>query len=343
MKTYTLSNRFAIAILAGSLAIANAFAQSDYEDSVEAPDQETVDQAAPSEEEDSASYSYSDEGASTTSTTEEEPWPTSTEEPAADTTAAKATTDTDSDEEEEEEDAPEVATTNIDEEDDDTPHYIEENAADYRARKEGFSKGMQFGVRAQVGINNNFGTKASDWNIGPELGAGIMAKLPLGRSFAISTELNFSYRHYSYEGKFEYNQIDTDSDEKTYSKNEATIDEMLFEIPVIAQLVFDEDGFFIGFGANLGLKMSGDSENEQTINFAGTRMKETRSNTIPTVGVEIGGIFDVGCAINRWLVLDLRVIQNFTNLLDLDLIAESALMRSKIYTMHVGFGATFLL
>ena len=343
MKTYSLSNRFAIAILAGSLAVANAFAQSDFEDSAEAPDQVSAEQSAPSEDEDNASYSYSDNGASTT---EEEPWPASTEEPAAEAastnTAVSTTTESDEDEEEEE-DSQEVATTNIDEEDDDSPHYIEENAADYRARKEGFSKGMQFGVRAQVGINKNLGSKASDWNIGPELGAGIMAKLPLGRSFAVATELNFSYRHYSYEGMSEYKQIDTDSEEKTYSKNEATINEMLFEIPVIAQFVFDEDGFFIGLGANLGLKMSGDSENEQTINFAGTRMKETRSNTIPTVGVEIGGLLDVGCAINRWLVLDLRVIQNFTNLLDLDLIAESALMRSKLYTMHVGFGATFLL
>ena len=347
MKTFSLSNRFAIAILAGSLAVANAFAQGDFEGSGEIPDPNctgdgcgyvSADQAAPSEDEDSTSYSYSDNG----STTEEEPWPTSTEEAPADTTAA-ATTTTDSDDEEEEDEAPEVATTNIDEEDDESSHYIEENAADYRARKEGFSKGMQFGVRAQVGINKNLGSKASDWNIGPELGAGIMAKLPLGRSFAVSTELNFSFRHYGYEGKSEYKQIDTDSDEKTYSKNDATINEMLFEIPVIAQFVFDEDGFFIGVGANLGLKMSGDSEFNQTVDFEGTKTKDKRSNTVPTVGVEMGGLFDVGYVVNRRLVLDLRVIQNFTNLLDLDLIAESALMHSKLYTMHVNLGATFLL
>lgn len=89
--------------------------------------------------------------------------------------------------------------------------------------------------------------------------------------------------------------------------------------------------------------MSGDSEFNQTIDFEGTKTKDKRSNTVPTVGVEIGALLDVGCAINRWLVLDLRVIQNFTNLLDLDLIAESALMHSKLYTMHVGFGATLLL
>lgn len=343
MKTYTLSNRFAIAILAGSLAIANAFAQSDYEDSAEAPDQVSVDQAAPSEDEDNASYSYSDDGAST-STTEEEPWPTSTEEPAADTTAAKATADTDSNEEEEE-DAPEVATTNIDEEDEDTPHYIEENAADYRARKEGFSKGVQFGVRAQAGVNKNLGSKASDWGIGPEFGAGIMAKLPLGQLFAISTELNFSYRLYNYEGKTEYNQKDSESKEKVNSKNVASINEALFEIPVIAQFIFDEDGFFIGLGANLGLKMSGDSEYEQTIDFGvgGEKPTDKRSNTVPTVGVEVGGLFDIGYVVNRWLVVDLRVVQNFTNLLDLDLIAESALMNSKLYTMHISLGATFLL
>ena len=336
MKTFSLSNRFAIAIFAGSLAIANAFAQGDFEGSGEVPDPNCVgdgcgyvsadqaDQAVQSESEDNSNYSYSDNG----SASEEEPWPTSTEESTTDTTAAA---NTGSDDDEEEDEAPAVATTNIDEEDEDTQHYIEENASDYRARKEGFSKGMQFGVRAQVGINNNLGSKASDWNIGPELGAGIMAKLPLGRSFAVSTELNFSYRHYSYDGKSDY------------GKNEASIDEMLFEIPVIAQFIFDEDGFFIGLGPNLGLKMSGDSEFNQTIDFEGTKTKDKRSNTVPTVGVEIGALLDVGCAINRWLVLDLRVIQNFTNLLDLDLIAESALMHSKLYTMHVGFGATLLL
>ena len=313
MKTFSLSNRLAIVFLAGTFAISSAFAQGDFEGSGEVPDPNCVgdgcgfvsaDQAAQSEE--NSSYSYSDNGVST-----EEAWPDSTEQAAADSTEAPDTT--------------EVASTNIDEEDDEAPHYINENAAEYRARKEGFSKGVQFGIRA------GFGKGASDWNLGPEFGGGLMARLPLGRSFAVATELDFTYRLYSYEGKSDY------------GKNEASINEMLFEIPFMGQFVFDEDGFFIGLGVNLGLKMSGDSEFKQTIDFEGKTDKDKRSNTIPTVGVEVGGLFDLGYTVNRWLVVDLRVIQNFTNLLDLDLIAESTLMHSKLYTMHVTLGATFLL
>jgi hypothetical protein len=153
----------------------------------------------------------------------------------------------------------------------------------------------------------------------------------LGRSFAVATELDFTYRLYSYEGKSDY------------GKNEASINESLFEIPVMGQFIFDEDGFFIGLGVNLGLKMSGDSEFKQTIEFEGQTTKDKRPNTVPTVGVEVGGLFDIGFVVNRWLVVDLRAVQNLTNLLDLDLIAESALMHSKLYTMHLTLGATFLL
>lgn len=319
MKTFSLSNRLAIVFLAGAFTISTAFAQGDFEGSGEVPDPNCVgdgcgfvsaDQAAQGE--DNSSYSYSDNGVST-----EEAWPDSTEQAAADSTEAPDTT--------------EVASTNIDEEDDEAPHYINENAAEYRARKEGFSKGVQFGIRAAAGVNKSFGKGASDWNLGPEFGGGLMARLPLGRTFAVATELDFTYRLYSYEGKSDY------------GKNEASINEMLFEIPFMGQFIFDEDGFFIGMGVNLGLKMSGDSEFKQTIDFEGTSSKDKRSNTVPTVGVEVGGLFDIGYVVNRWFVLDLRAVQNFTNLLDLDLIAESALMHSKLYTLHVTLGATFLL
>ena len=222
-------------------------------------------------------------------------------------------------------------TTDIDDEDEDRPHYVNESADDYRARKEGFSKGVQFGIRIGGGINKNFGKKAGDWNIGFEGGGGLMARLPLGRTFGVATELNFSHRYYSYESSSDY------------GTNKATIVENLFEIPVMGQYFFDEDGFFIGIGANLGLKMTGDSEFKQTITAEGHKSTDKRSNTIPTVGVEIGGIFDLGYSVNRWFAVDLRVIQNATNLIDLDLIAESKLMHSKLYTMHVGLGATFLL
>ena len=320
MKTFSLSNRLAIVFLAGAFAISTAFAQGEFEGSGEVPDPNCVgdgcgfvsaDQATQSEE--NSSYSYSDNGSST-----EDPWPDSTEQAQADSTEAPDTTE-------------EVATTNIDEEDDESSHYINENAAEYRARKEGFSKGVQFGIRGAAGVSKSFGKKASDWNLGPEFGGGLMARLPLGRTFAVATELNFTYRLYSYEGKSDY------------GKNEASINEMLFEIPFMGQYIFDEDGIFIGLGVNLGLKMSGDSEFKQTINFEGTSSKDKRSNTIPTVGVEVGGLLDIGYVVNRWFVLDIRAMQNFTNLLDLDLIAESALMHSKLYTLHVTLGASFLL
>ena len=324
MKTFSLSNRLAIVFLAGTFAISSAFAQGDFEGSGEVPDPNCVgdgcgfvsaDQAAQSEE--NTNYSYGDNNPSESGNTEEEPWPESSEEASADSVKAPDTT--------------EVATTNIDEEDDETPHFINENASEYRARKEGFSKGVQFGIRGAIGISKSFGKGASDWNLGPEFGGGLMAKLPLGRTFAVATELDFTYRLYSYEGKSDY------------GKNEANINEMLFELPFMGQYIFDEDGFFIGLGVNLGLKMNGDSEFKQTIDFEGKTTKDKRSNTVPTVGVEVGGLFDLGYTVNRWLVMDLRIVQNFTNMLDLDLIAESALMHSKLYTMHITLGATLLL
>ena len=323
MKLFPLSNRFAIALFAGSLAVSSAFAQGEFEGSGEVADPNCVgdgcgfisaEQAAQNNSDENAqNYSYSSNGESTT----DEAWPDTTEQAAADSIPPA--------------DSAKVATTNIDEEDEDTPHYIDENAAEYRARKEGFSKGVQFGIRAAAGASKSFGKNSSDWNLGPEFGGGLMARLPLGRTFAVATELDFSYRMYSYEG------------ESDYGKNEASIKEMLFEIPVMGQFVFDEDGFFVGLGVNLGLKMSGDSEFKQTINFEGKTTKDKRSNTVPTVGVEIGGLFDIGYVVNRSFVVDVRAVQNLTNLLDLNLIAESALMHSKLYTMHVTLGATFLL
>ena len=292
-----------------------AFAQGVFEGSGEVSDPNCVgdgcgfvpaDQAG---QENAQGYEYGTDAAVDTTTTD-------SVQAAADSTQAK--------------DSVKVSTTNIDDEDD-ASHFITENAAEYRARKEGFSRGVQFGVRVAGGISKSFGSKSDDWNVGPEFGGGLMARLPLGQSFGVATELDFSYRSYSYEGKSDY------------GKNEATIDEMLFEIPVMGQFVFDEDGFFVNLGVNLGLKMSGDSEFKQTIDTEAKHEKDKRPNTIPTVGVEVGGLLGVGYVVNRWLMVDVRAVQNFTNLLDLDLIAESALMNSKLYTMHVVLGATFLL
>ena len=230
-----------------------------------------------------------------------------------------------------------VATTNIDEEDEDRPTYINESAAEYRARKEGFSKRMQFGVRASAGASKSFGNKSSLWNMGLEAGGGLMARLLLGRSFGVATELDFTYRHYSCEKNIVYGIGST-------SKFEATIDEKLFEIPLMFQYIFSEDGLFVGLGANLGLKMQGDSEVKQTTDKDGVKTKDVRANTIPTAGVEVGGLLDFGYSFSRWLAADLRFVQNFTNLIDLNLLDEPAtLKKSKLYVLHVTLGVTFLL
>ena len=317
MKTFSLSNRLAVVLLAGALASPLAFAQGVFEGSGEVNDPNCVGDGCgyvPAEQASEQNFQYGEN--SEVSSAES----ASGEQVPADSVVSDSTAD-----------SAKVATVNIDEEDDDAPHYVAENAAEYRARKEGFSRGVQFGVRVSGGVNKSFGQKSGDWNFGPEFGAGLMARLPLGESFGVATELNFSYRHYGYES------------ESDYGENEATIKEMLFEIPVMGQLVVDEDGLFFALGVNLGLKMSGESEFKQTITAEGHKAKETRSNTIPTVGVEIGGLADIGYVVNRWLVMDLRVVQNFTNVLDLDRIAESTLMHSKLYAMHVSLGVTLLL
>ena len=314
MKTFSLSNRLAVLLFAGSLAASASFAQGVFEGSGEVSDPNCVGDGCGFV---SAEQSSEQSGYEYSAPTDSNEAAIAQDSATVDSLQAPDTT--------------EVAPANIDEEDDDRPHYINESAAEYRARKEGFSKGVQFGVRVAGGASKSFGNKADDWNLGFEGGAGLMARLPLGNTLGVAAELNFSYRHYSYEGKTDY------------SNNKATIDEMLFEIPVMAQYVFDEDGLFMGIGLNLGLKMSGDSEFKQNTTINGKQVKSTNSNTIPTEGVEIGGLFDIGFVVNRWMVLDLRVIQNFTNTLDQDLIAESTLMHSKLYTMHTTLGVTFLL
>lgn len=209
-------------------------------------------------------------------------------------------------------------------------NYIEENASEYRARKEGFSKSIQFGFRAGAGVNLNLlGKEVDGWNPGFDLEVGAIAKLPLGNDFSAAAGLDFGYRRYSYEA-------DTD-----YGHNEATASEMLFQIPAFFQYSFDEDGFFIGIGVNVSLKMHGETEFKQTIYSKNKEAK--RSNTMPTTGVGFGGLLDLGFSVSKNLTLDLKVVQNLTGLLNRDVIAESWLMNTKLFTSHATLGVTFLL
>lgn len=220
--------------------------------------------------------------------------------------------------------------THEDEEDDGRPYYINESASEYEARKEGFSKSLTFGVRAGGGMNFTFGKKASGWNMDFEGNAGIVGRLPLYRkTLGVQAELDFTYRRYNYEK------------DVSYGHNKAEIKEIIVDIPVMLQYFFDQDGLFINFGLNLGLKMGGESIFRQTIDTEDQYTKDKRSNTLPTAGVELGGLIDIGYPITRWMIVDLRIVQNFTNMLDMDYIAESKIMGSKLYTLHTTLGLFF--
>jgi hypothetical protein len=207
--------------------------------------------------------------------------------------------------------------------------YLQENAEMYRARKEGFSRSIQIGLRATGGMNTVFGKKSDDWGFGYQAGGGILVRLPIGiRHVSLVPELDFVYRKYNYESKNEY------------SKTEGGLDYMLFEIPILLRYTFDEDNFFVGVGMNLDLKLTGSSEITQKTKETGE--KDKRKNTLPSSGVELGGAFNIGYAINRWLIADIRVVQCFTNLLNEDAIAESSLSKAHLYTFYTSLGLTFV-
>lgn len=207
--------------------------------------------------------------------------------------------------------------------------YLQENAEMYRARKEGFSRSIQIGLRASGGMNTVFGKKSDDWGFGYQAGGGILVRLPIGiRHVSLVPEIDFVYRKYNYESKNEY------------SKTEGSLDYMLFEIPILLRYTFDEDNFFVGIGMNLDLKLTGSSEVTQKTKETGE--KDKRKNTLPSSGVELGGVFNVGYAINRWLIADIRVVQCFTNLLNEDAIAESSLSKAHLYTFYTSLGLTFV-
>ncbi len=207
--------------------------------------------------------------------------------------------------------------------------YLQENAEMYRARKEGFSRSIQIGIRGMGGMNTVFGKKSKDWGFGYQAGGGILVRLPVGiRHVSLVPELDFVYRKYNYESK------------NAYSKTEGSLDYMLFEIPIVVRYTFDEDNFFVGLGMNVDLKLTGSSEFTQKMKETGE--KDKRKNTLPSSGVELGGVFNVGYAINRWLIADIRVVQCFTNLLNEDAIAESSLSKAHLYTFYTSLGLTFV-
>lgn len=223
-----------------------------------------------------------------------------------------------------------AAVAHLDDEEDAREYFVE-SSSEYKARKEGFSRRIRFGVRAGGGINIPFGDN-DGWKIGYGFGGGIAARLPLtSGGLGIASGIEFGYRQFNYDGKTEF------------SKDEATVSQLLFEIPLTLQYAFDEEGFFFGVGGNIQLKMAGESDFTQKIDTDQIQSKDKRHNTLPSTGVEAGVTAVLGFTFNDWSQLDVRSTFNFTNLLDQDVIAESSLMGTALHVLYVNIGFTFLL
>lgn len=192
-----------------------------------------------------------------------------------------------------------------------------------RQRNEGFSRTVLLGIRGQAGINTFFGKNSDGWGIGAQGGAGLMLKMNLGiKNLSLVPELTFNYRQYNFK---EDNEIYT---------NESTINLMMFEIPLVVRYTFEDYDIFIGAGLNLGLKLTGTSE----FITSGS----TRHNTVATSGMEVGGAFDVGYQLTRFVHIDLRVTQCFTSLLNDALVAEERFFDSNLLTFNTTLGVSYL-
>jgi hypothetical protein len=295
----------------------------------------TTEPATESEQNSSAEQAETTETAATDSTQTGD----STATAKADSTAQDSTKKTAAvlkiteENEDDYEDCTEADSTNTEcvevDESDTYDRYLQENAEQYRARKEGFSRSIQLGLRATGGMNTLFGKKQDGWGFGYQGGGGIMVKMPVGiRHVSLVPEIDFVYRRYNFEKS------------NDYSKSEAYIEYMLFEIPIIIRYTFDEDNFFVGLGMNVDLKLTGSSKFTQKMKETGE--KDKRNNSLPTSGVELGGVFNLGYVINRWFVVDVRVVQCFTNLLNKNSIAESSLAGAELYTFYTTLGLTFV-
>ena len=192
-----------------------------------------------------------------------------------------------------------------------------------RMRNEGFQRAVMLGVRAQTGINTFIGENSDGWGMGFQAGGGLMLKMNfLIKNLSLVPELTFNYRHYAYE-----------QDMDAYT-NEASIDIWMFEIPIIFRYTFEDYNFFVGLGLNMGLKLKGSSEFETS--------GGTRENTVATSSMEVGGAFDIGYILTRWVHIDLRVVQCFTSLLNKTLVAEEAFYDSSLNTFYTTIGVSFL-
>ena len=230
-----------------------------------------------------------------------------------------------------------------DDDDDDTyDRYANENADISRASREGFSNGFTLGFRFGGGFNAFFlGERTENWRLGYEASAGIVAQTKIGiPELSISVGLQFSYFRYRYEANddFEYDDYS--------EKDEAQLNVILFEVPAIVKYTLESNDITIGAGVNLGIKLMGSSNFDQTISTSTTTEHiSSKDDPLPTEGVELSGIVEFGYLVNRNFSVDLRLLQRFTNLLNNDVaeVSEIDLKKAALYGFHVTIGLSLYL
>jgi len=205
--------------------------------------------------------------------------------------------------------------------------YIQENAEEYRARKEGFSRAIQLGVRISGGMDTFLGKKSSNWNFGYLFGGGLMLKMPLGiRNLDLVPELNFVYRHYDYDNR------------TSISKDNAEINQMLFEIPLVVRYLLDDFNTYVGIGPNLALKLTDNTMYTQKFDD-GTKVKDDAA--LVTSSFEMGATLDIGYFISSNLIIDVRATQYFTNMLNTDLVPPGKFKKANLLTFNTTLGVGY--
>ena len=199
-----------------------------------------------------------------------------------------------------------------------------------KARTEGFARTILLGIHGSLGVNTLIGQDTDGWGLGFQGSAGVLVTLPLGvKNLNMVPELVFSYRHYSY------------ATETDFGDDEASIDIMMFEIPLIVRYTFVDYNIFVGLGLNLGLKLTGSSEFCQNLDMGDD---QTRTNTIPTTSFELGAALDLGYLLTRWVQINVRLVQGFTNLLNQTLASggEKKFADANFLTSYAQIGISFL-
>ncbi|MBR2308279.1 Outer membrane protein beta-barrel domain-containing protein [Fibrobacter sp. UWT3] len=231
-----------------------------------------------------------------------------------------------------------VATYDDDADDDTYDRYINDNSDISRASREGFSSGFSLGFRVAGGLNKIFlGDEIDDWGIGYEANGGIITLTKLGNSgLYASAELSVGYYRYRYEAKL---------DEEDYNEqDEATLNVVLFEVPVVLKYAIGGGNLTLGLGVDIGLKLTGSSKFKQTIETSTlTETDESDDDLIPSAGVEVGGIFEIGYTINRNFSVDLRFNQRVLNLLNQDVVAVTSMTGMKLLASHATLGFSLYL